>query len=98
MNQFTKKKHFIGIDISKDQIDLALVNEETIGEFPDIKVDERMAAPKMLEFWKPIQYLTVLYLGRLHFYLTGIVSLHILKISDPASRKAPLAYKCDWSL
>ncbi len=35
MNEFTKKKHFIGIDISKDKLDLALVNEKSPGVFED---------------------------------------------------------------
>ena len=35
MNEFTKKKHFIGIDISKDKLDLALVNEKIPGVFED---------------------------------------------------------------
>jgi len=39
MNQFTKKKHFVGIDISKDHLDLTLVDEGSIGVFQDRKVD-----------------------------------------------------------
>lgn len=39
MNEFTKKKHFIGIDISKDKLDLALVNEKSPGVFEDKVVD-----------------------------------------------------------
>lgn len=31
MNQFTKKKHFIGVDISKDQLGLVLLNETDHG-------------------------------------------------------------------
>jgi transposase len=51
MNQFTKKKHFIGIDISKDQLDLALVNEETIGEFLDKKVDNSFKGFDKIQNW-----------------------------------------------
>jgi len=35
MNKITKKKHFIGIDISKDKLDLALVNEKSSRVFKD---------------------------------------------------------------
>jgi transposase len=51
MNQFTKKKHFIGIDISKDQLDLALVNKETIGEFLDKKVDNSFKGFDKIQNW-----------------------------------------------
>jgi len=38
MNKFTKKKVFIGIDISKDQLDLVLLKEEHFGTYEDKKV------------------------------------------------------------
>jgi transposase len=35
MNNLMKKKHFVGIDISKDVLDLALIHETTYGTFKD---------------------------------------------------------------
>lgn len=51
MNQFTKKKHFIGIDISKDHLDLALVNEEDIGVFKDKKVENSFKGFSKIRNW-----------------------------------------------
>ena len=51
MNQFTKKKHFIGIDISKDHLDLALVNEEDIGVFKDKKVENSFKGFSKMRNW-----------------------------------------------
>lgn len=39
MNKITKKKHFIGVDISKDTLDLALLEEDALGTFKDKKVN-----------------------------------------------------------
>ena len=51
MNQFTKKKHFIGVDISKDHLDLALVNENDYGVFKDIKVENSMKGFSGIKSW-----------------------------------------------
>jgi len=51
MKQFTKKKHFIGIDISKDQLDLALVNEGSHGVFKDKKVDNSFKGFDKIQTW-----------------------------------------------
>lgn len=39
MNKLVKKRHFIGVDISKDTLDLARMEEETYGSFDDKKVE-----------------------------------------------------------
>jgi len=39
MNKLLNKKHFIGVDISKDTLDLARIKEETYGSFDDKKVE-----------------------------------------------------------
>lgn len=51
MNQFTKKKHFIGIDISKDHLDLALENEGNIGVFKDKKVENSFEGFTKIQSW-----------------------------------------------
>lgn len=38
MNKLIKKKHFLGVDISKDTLDLARLEEKTFGSFEDKKV------------------------------------------------------------
>lgn len=39
MNKLLKKTYFIGVDISKDTLDLSLIHESTYGKFYDKKVD-----------------------------------------------------------
>ncbi|MFN8206755.1 MAG: hypothetical protein U0T82_05020 [Bacteroidales bacterium] len=39
MNKFTNKKAFIGIDISKESLDLALIQETSYGQFEDFKIE-----------------------------------------------------------
>lgn len=39
MNKLIRKKHFFGVDISKDTLDLALLEEETYGSFKDYKIE-----------------------------------------------------------
>ena len=39
MNEFTKKKYFIGIDISKEHLDLAILSASA----PDVFVDKKVA-------------------------------------------------------
>ena len=51
MDQFTKKKYFIGIDISKDHLDLILLNEENIGVFIDITVGNNLKGFSKIQSW-----------------------------------------------
>lgn len=51
MNEFTKKKHFIGIDISKDHLDLALIKEEGVEVFRDLKVENNFKSYKKIQSW-----------------------------------------------
>ena len=51
MNQFTKKKHFIGIDISKDHLDLAIVEEDGYGVFKDKKVANSFKGYGRIKSW-----------------------------------------------
>ena len=51
MEQFTKKKHFIGIDISKDKLDLALANENSPGVFEDNVVDNSFKGFDNIQKW-----------------------------------------------
>ncbi len=54
MNQFTKKKHFIGIDISKEHLDLALVDERDSGVFSDKKVENSFSGFGKIKSWLPM--------------------------------------------
>jgi transposase len=51
MNKFTKKKAFIGIDISKDQLDLGLLKEERSGAFEDKKVSNSFSGFEAMAKW-----------------------------------------------
>ncbi len=51
MNEFTKKKHFIGIDISKDKLDLALIDEKSLGVFEDKIVDNSFKGFDNIQNW-----------------------------------------------
>lgn len=50
-NKFTKKKYFIGVDISKDTLDLSLLKEETYGLFKDYKVENTFKGFGKVEEW-----------------------------------------------
>lgn len=50
-NKFTKKKYFIGVDISKDTLDLALLKEECYGSFQDYKVENSFNGFDKVENW-----------------------------------------------
>lgn len=39
MNKFNEKKHFVGVDISKDTLDLSLISELSYGSFSDKKIE-----------------------------------------------------------
>jgi transposase len=43
MNKLIKKFHFIGVDISKDTLDLAILEEKTYGTYQDKKVNNSLA-------------------------------------------------------
>ena len=51
MNQFTKKKHFIGVDISKNHLDLAIVEEDGYGVFKDKKVANSFKGYGRIKSW-----------------------------------------------
>jgi len=51
MNEFTKKKHFIGVDISKNHLDLAMVNESDLGVFKDKKIENSMKGFGEIKLW-----------------------------------------------
>jgi transposase len=51
MDKFTKKKYFIGIDISKDNLDMAILNEETNRFFLDKKVDNSFKGYESILKW-----------------------------------------------
>jgi len=51
MNQFTKKKHFIGIDISKDHLDLAIVKKDGYGIFKDKRVENSFKGYGRIKSW-----------------------------------------------
>ena len=51
MNKLIKKKHFIGVDISKDTLDLSLLEEETYGSFKDTKVKNTIKGFDSITQW-----------------------------------------------
>ena len=51
MNQFTKKKYFIGVDISKDHLDLAIVKVDCYGVFKDKKVENNFKGYGRIKSW-----------------------------------------------
>lgn len=51
MNQFTKKKYFIGVDISKDHLDLAIVKKDGYGVFKDKKVANSFKGYGRIKSW-----------------------------------------------
>lgn len=51
MDKITKKKDFIGIDISKDFIDCALLSEDQPGSFKDKKVKNNLSGFESMEQW-----------------------------------------------
>jgi len=51
MDQFTKKKYFIGIDISKDHLDVALLKAEELDVFKDKKVDNSFTGFDVIQNW-----------------------------------------------
>jgi transposase len=51
MNEFTKKKFFIGIDISKDKLDVALASAKSPGVFKDKIVDNSFKGFENMQDW-----------------------------------------------
>jgi transposase len=51
MDQFTKKKYFIGIDISQDHLDVALLKAEELDVFKDKKVDNSFTGFAVIQNW-----------------------------------------------
>jgi transposase len=51
MNKFTKKKHFIGIDISKEHLDLAILSASAPDVFRDKKVANSFSGFNKIKSW-----------------------------------------------
>jgi transposase len=51
MNEFTKKKYFVGIDISKDHLDVALLNAEELDVVKDKKIDNSFTGFATIQNW-----------------------------------------------
>jgi transposase len=51
MSNLTKKKHFVGVDISKDVLDLALIHETTYGTFKDKKINNSFSGFDQMLNW-----------------------------------------------
>lgn len=51
MKGLKNKKHFLGIDISNDVLDLALVHETTYGEFEDKKINNSFSGFEQMLDW-----------------------------------------------
>lgn len=51
MNKFIEKKWFIGIDISKDTLDVSLLYEENYGAFEDLKVKNSIKGFAKIKKW-----------------------------------------------
>jgi transposase len=51
MSKFTNKKAFIGIDISKDCLDLSLIKESTYGQFEDKQVVNSFDGFETIRMW-----------------------------------------------
>lgn len=51
MNKITKKKHFIGIDISKDHLDVALLKAAELDLFKDKKVENSFTGFDAIQNW-----------------------------------------------
>lgn len=51
MNKFKDKKYFVGIDISKDTLDLALLSESTYGSFDDFHTKNSIKGFDSIEKW-----------------------------------------------
>lgn len=51
MDKFSKKTHFLGIDISKDSLDLALLSEQHLGKFENKKVENSFVGFEAIEVW-----------------------------------------------
>jgi transposase len=51
MKKLLKKRHFIGVDISKDTLDLSLIQEATYGTFHDKKVDNSFKGFDIILEW-----------------------------------------------
>jgi transposase len=53
MNKLIKKKHFFGVDISKDTLDLSLLEEGTYGSFKDEKIENSLNGfDKIIEWFE----------------------------------------------
>ena len=51
MSKFSKKKHFVGVDISKETLDISLISQESYGRYKDKKIDNTMKGYSELKSW-----------------------------------------------
>ncbi len=51
MSDLTKKKHFVGVDISKDTLDISLIHEITYGTFKDKKISNSFNGFEQMLNW-----------------------------------------------
>lgn len=51
MGKFSKKKHFVGVDISKETLDISLISQESYGSFKDKKIQNTVKGYSELKSW-----------------------------------------------
>ena len=51
MGKFSKKKHFVGVDISKNTLDLSLISQESYGSFKDKQIANTLTSYKEIKEW-----------------------------------------------
>lgn len=51
MGKFSKKKHFVGVDISKDTLDLSLISQESYGSFKDKQISNTLTSYEEIKEW-----------------------------------------------
>ncbi len=51
MGKFSKKKHFVGVDISKETLDISLISQESYGSYKDKKIQNTMKGYSELKSW-----------------------------------------------
>jgi transposase len=51
MGKFSEKKHFVGVDISKNTLDLSLVSQEKYGSFKDKQIANALTSYEKIKRW-----------------------------------------------
>ena len=51
MGKFSKKKYFVGVDISKETLDLSLISQESYGSYKDKKIENTLKGYSELKNW-----------------------------------------------